>query len=466
MHKPPNPASINELVARYEAMVDAGEALFLDEPTYEVLIHHYEEEAQIDRALEVVDLALSQFSFSVDLHLKKAALLLSQNEPDPAMGLLDKAAALAPGEPEVDLLRAEVLIHLKEFDAAQDQLMAIKAEASRSLLSDILTVEAIIFEAQHQFERVFIALEAALHENPANIEAMDRIWVAIEHCNYYQKGVELFERILDHDPYTATAWYYLGNIRAFFIEYDEAIACYEYAFLSDETFEAAYRECAELCFESKLFHKALSIYEEVLDHFEADGELLLRMGQCHQALGRGKVARTYFMQVLHHDPFDEEALFHLGMCHALERRWSKAIRYYLRALQIDDSHEEYHDSLAFAYQQNGMMKEAEASYARAVAAAPEHGLYWAHYACFLLDTERGKEALTLLDEAEELATGSEILYCRVAILFHLGRRKEGLFWLGETLSEYFDEHQALFDLMPALENDPDIASMISAFYNA
>ncbi len=465
MQKPPNPASIFELVARYEAMVDNGDPIFLDETSYSQLVYHYEQEAQFDRALEVVDLALSHFAFSIDFHLKKAELLLDQGLSDESLQMLDRASALAPGEPEVELLRAEVFIDLSAFDSARDILDELKPGASGTLLSHILTVEGIMYEAQGLYEQMYYVLDTALREDPSNTDAIEYLWVSLEACKKYREGLEILEHVLDYDPYISQAWFYLGHIRAYFVDYDEAINCYEYAFLSDPRFEAAYRECAELCLENKLFHKALGIYEEVFELFEPDSDLLLRLGQCHQALGRVKVARSFYMQVLTHDPLDDEVLFHIGLCHALEGQWNKAIRYYKRAIQIEEGREEFYDALAFAYQQVGKIDVARAYYEQAVATAPEQGLYWAHFACFLLETGQGMEAIDLLDEAEDIATGHELTYCRIGCLFQLGRRQEGLYRLGEALTEYYEQHQTLFDMMPGLANDSDITSMISAYYS-
>ena len=76
------------------------------------------------------------------------------------------------------------------------------------------------------------------------------------------------------------------------------------------------------------------------------------------------------------------------------------------------------------------------------------------------------EALNTLDEAEMMSEGTELLYCRVACLFQLGRRKEGLFLLGQALTDNFDMHDALFDLQPDLETDNEVLAVIAVYRKA
>lgn len=454
--------SIIDLVADYEAMAEQGTVTFMDERTYEELLKYYEQEEQIDRALEVVEYAIKHHSYSADFYIKQAYLLLYNKEVLQALASLDQAAIYAPSEPEIALLRAEAFIKLGQLEEAHEILDDLKGGAEGVLLSDILTVEALIYEKREMYELSYFTLKAALREHPTNQSALENIWNSVVMCKNFEEATRLFEGILEKDAYCSIAWYNLGHCHAFQNNYASAIEAYEYAYLSDEQFEQAYRECAELCLELKLYHKARRCYEELLEHFEADCELLQNVGQCHQHLGNFQIARTFYAQALNYDPMNDEVLFYIGECFAEEENWTGALRYYQKAIDIEDSREEYYGGLAEAHYHLGQYENAKTNFERAIDVAPEESRYWIEYACFLMETDGGEEALELMEEAEEHAAGMEILYCRVACLFLLGRRQEGLYWLGEALMEDYDSHRTLFDLMPELEQDPEIISMISA----
>lgn len=456
--------TILELVARYEAiMSEEGAVAYLEGKDYEALIDYYEQEDQLDRALEVTNLAINHHQFTADFYLRKAHILLDAGQVAIALNTLDEAILFSPAETDIILLRAEALIQLGQIDEAFALLEEMKEEAIGVEMSKIYFIEALAYETQGYFEAMYIALKSALEVDPGHREALERLWMCIEQNKKYDEAIKLHEAILDADPYSMMAWYNLGHAHAYYGNYPEAIECYEFAFVIDEDFEEAYRDCAELCFEMKLFHKAQRVYEELLEHFDPDSDLLLRLGQCYQYQEKYKIALTFFTQALNLDPLDDEVLFHMGECYTQEGNWPKAIRYFQKAISIEDTREEYFGALADAYFHHGKMPKAEANFIKAIDAAPEESRYWIRYAHFLLSNARGAKALDILDEAEENAAGAELLYCRIGCLFSLGRRQEGLYWLGEALAEDFDLHRSLFDFLPELEADPDIVSMISAY---
>jgi len=455
--------SLIDLVAEYEAMTERQTVTFLDVKAYERLIDFYEEEEQLDRALEVTDFAISHHPFSVDFHIKKAELLLADERAEKALVVLDRAAAFAPLEPEIALLRAEAFINLDQLDTAGDILDDLKSGAEGELLSDILFVESMIYQHQELYEMTYFSLRESLRVFPTNRDAIERIWNSIDMCKRYEEAIDLFEMVLEADAYSTLAWYYLGHAHSYKGNYAQAIECYEYAYLTDETFEAGCRECAELCLQLKLYRKALRFYEELMENFEPDSEVLQQIGLCHQYLEQYKIARTFYTQALNYDPLDDEVLFHIGECFAKEENWKRAIRYFQKAIDIEDSREEYYGSLAAAYGQLKDLENASDNFEKAIEVAPEESRYWIEYTCFLLFMQEGEEALALIDEAEENAGGMELLYCRVACLFFTGRRQEGIYRLSEALEEDFETHRLLFNYLPSLETDPDIISVISAY---
>ncbi len=455
--------TITDLVAEYEAMVEQGTVSFLNGNDCNRLIEYYEEDDQLERALEVVDFALTTHRYSYEFYFKKAHLLLHNNQAGLAMEVLDEAAAYAPAAKEIDLLRAEALVYLKRQEEAAALVEDLKTTTDRQLLSDIYYVESLIYESQEQHERMFFALQETLALNPGHPSALERMWTCIEAGKKYEESLLLHEELLERDPYAYMAWYNLGHTHAYFGSYPEAIECYEFALVINERFEFAFRDCADLCFEIKQYRKALDYYQEIHERFTPDGDLLLRIGQCHQNTGQYRMARTFYEKALSLDPLDDEVFFHLGECFAEEGKWPDAIRYFNKALSIEEGQEEYFAALADAYYHTGAYLQAEPNFVKAIELAPQESRHWIQYACFLMETGQTGKALEALEEAEIYATGSELIYTRIACLCIAGRKKEALYWLGEALAEDYEKHSLLFDLVPELGNDPDILSVIAGY---
>lgn len=458
-----NKQAIFDLVSRFEEMCQKGQVSFPDEQSYYKLIDYFQEEYLIDRALDVVDYAIAQHSFSSEFYIRKAQLLIDYQREELAMAALDRAELLAPGEIQITLMRAEALSSLELFDDALQFLEELKHSVDVEELSRVFLTESLVYENMEEYERMFYALQAALKENPKNKEALERMWICVELSKKFRESITLHEYILEEDPYSYLAWYNLGAAKAYYGHYEDAIEAYEYAFLINENFELAYKDCAEICFEIQNYRKALGCYREVLEHFEPDYYLFQRIGQCYQQLESYAIAKTFFEKAAQLDPFNDEVFFHLGECYYHDENWAKAIRYFKHAIRIEDKREEYFSALADAYFHSGNYDKAGPLYREATEIAPEQCKYWVKYARFLVEMNMVEQAIDVIDEGEEYTGDTSLMYYRIGCLFLLGKRKDAFTLLGSALDEDFYRHNSLFDILPVLQEDTEVQAIIATY---
>jgi len=458
-----NTSAITALVSEYEALAQNGGMAFFEEKAFLQLIDYYEQEFMLDRALEVADHGLIHHHFSSDLYLRKAVLLLHCRREEDALDLLEQAEVLSPSDLQISLLRAEVLAHLGLYNAAMENLEELKDWASAEDLSAIFQVEAIVYEQQEQYERMFYALQEALKHNPTNEQALERIWVCVTLSKKYKESVDLHNRLLERDAYSYLAWYNLGQSYAYLSYYEEAIEAYEFSFLLNEKFEPAYRDYAEICFELHRYAEAVRGYKAMREHFDLDTELSLRLGQCYLKLNDVPKARYHLHRTAKVDALNDEVFFTLGELYAAEGNWRKAITFYQKAIDIEYCREDYFAALAKAHTELGQLEEAVFYWQEATQAAPEQIEYWFLYANFLITLGEVEEAYDVLDSAEEWSDCPELAYCRVACLFQAGERQEALNLLAITLEESEEDGAILFDLLPHLRQDREVLAILSSF---
>ena len=458
-----NKQAIFNLVSKFEKMCQKGSVAFPSERPYFMLIDYFQEEYLVDRSLEVADYAIAQYQYSAELRIRKAQLLIDCQREELAMAELDHAEILSPNDLAIPIMRAEALASLELFEDALAILEELKLLVGAEALSRVFLAESLVFEAMEEYQRMFYSLKAALLENPKNKEALERMWICVELSKKFRESIALHEQILDVDPYSYLAWYNLGAAQSYYGNYEEAIEAYEYAFLINENFELAYKDCAEICFEIKNYHKALSCYQEVLEHFEPDYYLFQRIGQCYQNLKSYAIAKTFFEKAAQLDPFNDEVFFHLGECYMKEENWAKAIRYFKHAIRIEDKREEYFAAMGEAYFQSGDYEKALPLFKEATEIAPEQSEYWVKYARFLVDLGKIDDALDVIDEGEEYTGDTNLMYYRVGCLFLLGKRKEAFILLGNALDEDFYHHNSLFDIIPGLKEDSEVQAIIATF---
>ncbi|MEM1318774.1 MAG: tetratricopeptide repeat protein [Bacteroidota bacterium] len=456
-------STISALISEYEAMSHQGTVGFIEEKVFFQLTAYYQREKQLEKAIEVIDHALSQYPYSSEFYILKAELLLELAQPTEASYCLDRAEIYSPAELEIQLLRAEVLVALGDTDQAFVLLDAITDGASLLEQSEIHLCRACIYEHIEDFKAMFHSLKAALLTNPKNRLALERLWLSVELSQLYSESIDLHQRLIDIDPYSFIAWYNLGHAYSCVGDFESAAEAFEYAYLIDETFEFAYRDCAEAWIQLQRHDKALQCFEDAMDHFAPDADMLLKLGQCHIELGNYEQAKLHLLQAIEIEPTNDDVYFRIGQCFMHEEHWYSAIKALSKAVKINDRREEYLLALAQSYARVAEPEKALVLFRQATDTAPEQSQHWLQYASCLLDNGKAEKALLVLDEGMSYAPSNDLLYGQVACLFSLGRRKEGLYLFGDALRNNYARHQWLFDRMPELKSDQDIQLVFSTF---
>lgn len=457
-----NPALL-ALVDYFEKSQRNGASLSLSFDECEDLISHYDHIHAIDQVMDVIEYALEQYPYSVHFYLKKADFLLSQNQIQEALDIIDEAAGLSPDNFEVLILSIEALTLLGQIELAGRLLDELPSPVDKEQQADYYYAQAFWHERRYEFERMYFFLRAALEICPTHQRSLEKMVIAVEMNQRYQDSVELHEQIIDIDPYNYQAWFNLGQALVFTGNYERALEALEYAYIINSHFELAYREFIDLSFELDHYQQTLRCYEDLTAHFLLDGEDFQKMARCYWHLGRYQKAQTCFNQSIKLDGLDDETYFYLAECLTEQEQYILAIRYFTKAIELDDSREEYFAARGEAYFLINNHSAAEADFIRATQRGPESGYLWVQYCSFLMQCGQADKALQILSDQQDIED-IEMLYCRVACLFMIGKRKEAKYWLVEALSEDYDSHPILFDLIPDLEMDTDITSIIAGYF--
>lgn len=459
--KPP----ISDLVSAYEAMSQKGTVAFHEETVFSKLIDYYETTEDFGKALEVTQHAMSQHPYTAAFYLRKAELLLLTGQDDQALNTLTEAEMYSPSETEILLLRAEILAAKESFQEALCILDTLKDNANPNDLASIYLIESHVFERQQRFNEQYDALKAALLADPGCREALEDIYLCVEFCQNYRDSARLHQKLTDMNPYSELAWYNLGHAFHALGELEKAAEAFEFAFLIDENFEFAYRDLAEIFIETGQYQQALNCLEEAEcnENITPDSNMLSRMGFCLEKMEDYDAAKVYYFKALKVNPDNHEVHYRLGECYVHETKWKQAIGCYCKAIALNSRLEEYHAALGAAYYQTGDHEKAIDCYQKATEVAPEEPTYWLQFATFLMDIGAEGEAYRILEEAEIYSYGPQLVYCRATCLILMGRRKEGLYWLGEALADEPEAHSCIFDFVPELENDQEVLRIIESY---
>lgn len=462
-HRTKRDATLISLVSHFESSYENGKIEFLREDTINQLLHFYEVDGQTEKALEVVNIALDQYKYRSDFYIIKSRLLLGLKMIDECLAMLDIVQNIAPYETDISILRARALAMSGMFDQAMDILAEIKATALIGDLVDIYICESYVYEVMKQYDSMYQSLVEAVYIDALNIEVLQRLWVSIDLGRKYKDSILLHNELLNRNPYSYLAWYNLGHAYACVQEYEKAIDAMEYSFIINPDFENGYIDCADLCFSMGKYDRAAKIYEEAIDVFGIDTELLVYRAECLVLLDRIEEAKESLFTAIKYDAYNDEAYYHLAQCYYKTKDWYSSINAFHKAINLEDGTESYYLGIAKAFVEVEDYTKATYNFTLATQTAPEAHLYWYEYACFLLRIGLYSEALMVLDDAEEYTFAAELLYCRAMAHFFLKEKDAGLGFLEEALLEDYALHPIIFSIAPELEVNTEIQSMLLYF---
>ena len=367
---------VKQVVSRYEAMSQKGTVSFTEETVFLQMIDFCDTEGKYRRALRIVEDAIAQHPFSVNLFLRKAHLLLNQHKIAESLVTIERAEIFAPRHINVGLLHAELLALHGRHAEALDILADLKDGSSTEERSEIYLVEAQLYEDLGKYSKMFDSLRRSLTLNCSNTEGYEKMIWATEYSERYDESVVFHNRLLDRNAYNWRAWLNLGFAQEALENFEEAIDAFEYAFAIDEKCRAAYMEAGELHIQLGNYDRAQYVFESAIFNTNEDGLLLQKLGFCSEKTGNLHTALQFYLRSLELDPDDAQTYFHLGECYKALGKSQKAIDVYLRAVAIDGRKEEYHLGIAEVYWKTEQYGKALSSFRKAAFTAPEDLNYW------------------------------------------------------------------------------------------
>ncbi len=455
-----------DLLSLYDQQVKLGKEVKLREIDFIKLTEYLNEEFGLKDALEAVESGIQKYRFSSRLYTRKAELLIDKGDRDLAFDALDRAEIFGQSFVKTDILRAKAHLSKEETTEAEAILHELRFayHLSPVQLSEVYFTEALVHKKLKSYDLMYECLKQAVQENAFNEAALQELYLTAYLANQQEDSILLHEAVLDENPYSHTAWFNLAQAHFSLGDYENALDAFEYSFIANERFEPAYKEYIEVCFLTKSYDKALLAMEEALEVLgDYDEELLLKAGQCHEYLGDTAKAKIYYYRALELNNWMDEIYFHIGECYCKEEDYFSSIHFYKQAINIDGLREDYQLSLAQAYKKLGRYQKALPHYQKATELGPELCESWITYAEFLMNLDGDEEALEVIEEAEFCTCGPELDYCKAAILFKLGRRKQALDTMADALRDGFHLQERFFDWLPDYREDKDVKGILRYF---
>lgn len=458
----------NYSLSRFESMLKTNNVLFFDSNEFENIIHHYLENAKIALAKKAIKLGLEQHPSSVNLQLFLVEIYVLENKFDDANDLLDTLYDMEPSNEEIYIQKANVLSkqdeHEKAIQSLKIALQLSKAPEDDSDLYSLIGMEYLFLD---KFDKARESFEMCLKLDHTDYSALYNIIYCFDFMDKNDDAINFLTKYLDSNPYCEVAWHQLGKQYFAIKSYKKALASFDFAIISDDTFVGAYLEKGKVLEKQKRYSEAIENYKITLALEEPTSFALLRMGYCHEKLGEDDLALHYFTKTVHEDPLLDKGWIAITKFYAKKKNYQKALYFINKAINIDSENVVYWKLYGHINHQLSFYEEAEHGYKRTLELGNYEINTWLCRADILIKLGEFEAAiLSLIQAAEFYPEQEEIEYRLAGLYLRQHELTKGRYHLKNAIQLNPDYYFIIEELFPNLANHPILVQNLVEFRKA
>ena len=458
----------NHSLTKFESMLKTNNVLFFDSNEFETIIFHYLEIGKIALAKKAIKMGLEQHPTSTNLKLFQVEIYVLEDKLQQADKLLDSLYQLEPTNEELYIQKASILSKRDEHQKAIDTLtIALKLIDQKEDEADLYALIGMEYLFLDQYENAKNYFIKCLELDNEDYSALYNIVYCFDFLNLNSEAVDFLNQYLNNNPYSEVAWHQLGRQYIALKDYIKALAAFEFAIISDETFVGAYLEKGKILEKQKMYREAIENYKVTLALEDPTSFALLRIGNCHEKLGEIDLAVQYYYKTVHEDPLLDKGWIAITKFYNRQQNYQKALYYINKAINIDCDNVLYWKLYAQINHRLNFLEEAERGYKKTLDLGNYEIDTWLSRADILIKLgECEASALNLIQAAEFYPETAEIEYRLAGIYFTLLEPEKGSYHLKNGLILNRDFDFIITELFPNIMEQISVKNLMFSSKNS
>jgi tetratricopeptide (TPR) repeat protein len=456
--------SITELLKQYNNLRNGHGGTFLEEDAFEKIIDYFDDQEDLAKAIEAVEIAIDYFPYSAALLIRKADLLLATRKYQEALDILEKAALFDATDINLYILKTDAYLAMDMQEKAVEVLEQAVAFFEGPEKVELLFELADVYDDYEEFDKVFDCLKVILQAEPTSEEALYKICFWTDFTGRNEESIRLHLDIIEEHPYSELAWFNLAAAYQGLKLYEKAIDAYQYAIVIDEKFDYAYRNIGDAYIRLRKYKEAIEALEKVLELSKPEEVIYEAIGHCYDRLKNFAQARFHYRKASHLNPDDSKILYKIACTYYNENQWSSAVKQLESALKIHRLQPEYNLLMGECKLQLNEFKEAVQFLSTAVRVRPKNISGWeALIRCLYAAgyyPEARQQALAALSHTNNKTV---FYYYLSAVLFAMNKSKEALLYLEKGLSLSSKQLKKFVQLNPAILQNPQVVDLVAQY---
>lgn len=446
-------------IAKFESMLKTDDVYFFDAEDFEDIIHHYLNHGKIALAKKAIRMGLQQHPHSNDIRLLEVEVMVFENHFEKAEEILDHLQRIDPRNEEIYVQRANIQSKRDNHQAAIEWLhKALELSGESQDLHSLLGMEYLFLDEYARARECFVR---CLQLDPYDYASLYNAIYCYEYLDEQDGAIRYLNTYLETNPYCQIAWHQLGKQYYAIKMYEEALAAFEFAIISDDTFLGAYFEKGKVLEKLGRYQEAIANYTATTQLEDPTSHAYLRMGKCHEKLGLDEEACYYYYLTVHEDPLLDKGWLAITDYFLGRKEYLKAREYIDKALNIDSENPTYWKRSGVIHKALGAVHEADFAFKQATELGNYELETWLLWAEVLRSSGELQTAAAILQQALDFHPESaEILYQLAGTCLLLDECEQASSALKKAIGQAPDQLETFKTSFPEIARTPGVQRMI------
>ncbi|WP_075589990.1 tetratricopeptide repeat protein [Labilibacter marinus] len=458
-----NQDGAREAVEMFEKLINHDKESYFDVFQIESIFDFYHEKNMLDKAETAISMGLRQHPDSTSLQLKYSTLLIEQHDYDEAVKVLDYLKELEKTNAEVYLNLG--IIYTKKHQ--KKEAISYYEKAIKLVSTDELG--EYIFEISFNLNQEFFYTEAKhllvnfQDKFPTNDNILFELAYAYDKLEEIEKGIDVYNKLLDINPYLENAWYNLGILYNKQEKYALAIEAYDITIAIAPNLSEAYYNKANSLAQVGEYKEAINAYSEYISYSYPMAVTYYYMGDCWENLNNYELASKFYKMAVDIEPDHIEALQSLGRASYRVQDYETSVFAFDKALVINPDSSDLWLSLGKSYKKMKNPADAKRCLKRALINQHENTFSWIEMYQFLEENEKDFTPIPFLKKLLGKDQTNGALHYLAAIIYNKSNNdEEALRHLVIARQLLPDDLEEVLNEYPSLVSMPEIAEYINA----
>jgi tetratricopeptide (TPR) repeat protein len=440
----------DDLISRYEEMIQDGKHYYFDVEDLEFILDFYIDMNQMGKAKSAVRYAFDLHPEALPLQIKKAKILLKNNNPKRALSTLEDIEVIENANTELYQIKGHAYVLLKDIQSAKQQYnQAIEFIQDKEELIDTLYSISQTLQFQEQYKLAIQYLQQAYDQANDYLFILYDLAYCYERIENTKESLFYYEKYLEKDPFSDHVWFTVGRLYEDLGNTDKALEAYNFVHAINPKFLDVLLEIARIYEDNFQYEKAIKNYKEYSEAEPESYEVNYYLGNCYNLLDDLNEAIRYYQKSLDIEPFNSEVFHGLASVYYKMNNLKDAKFYSKRAILVNEDNPKFHVLYGKVSSRLNNKEDAVKAFRKAVDLKPQLVYYWILLVDELIRQDDFSRSIRILKESTEFHDNSSAILFRLsAVQFKKGNTNLSLQTFKKAMTLDRKNYHEFFNICP------------------